>query len=63
MVHVLLLNLVLFIVPVSGSGAFALLIYRFVVRGGDPPEAASGGGGGTRVPTPSAGPDDLARSA
>jgi hypothetical protein len=59
--HVVLLNVVFFIVPVSGSVAFALLVYRFILRGGDPP--APDGTGGSKVPAPGAGPDDLARSA
>ena len=59
----LLLNLVFFILPTAGSGAFALLVYRFVMRSDEPPGADAGGDGGTKVPAPSAGPDDLARSA
>jgi hypothetical protein len=62
MAHLLALESVLFIVPISGSVAFALLVYRFVVRGDEPPGGGSGDGG-TKVPLPSAGPDDLARSA
>ena len=62
MSSVLLINLVFFIPAVSGASAFALLVYRFVVRGDEPPGGGSGDGG-TKVPLPSAGPDDLARSA
>jgi len=62
MSDVLLLNLVFFIPATCGASAFALLVYRFVFRGGDPP---ADGPGGTKVPasSPAAGPDDLARSA
>lgn len=61
MAHLVLLNLVFFIVPTAGASAFALIVYRFVLRGGDPPPAEPPGG--TKVPAPTAGPDDLARSA
>ena len=61
MTHLLLLNIVFFIVPTCGASAFALFIYRFL-RGGDPP-APPAPEGGTKTPTPTAGPDDLARSA
>ncbi len=60
MTHVLLLNVVLFIVPTCGATAFALLVLR-ILRA-DPPEPR-GPGGGSKVPLPSAGPNDLARSA
>jgi len=61
MTHVLLLNLVFFIPATSGATAFAFLVYRFVSR--PVADADSGGSGGTKVRVPSAGPDDLARSA
>lgn len=65
MAHLVVLNLVFFIVPTAGSVAFALLVYRFVLCGGDPP-APPDAAGGTKVTVglgPCAGPDDLARSA
>ena len=61
MAHLLLLNLVFFIIPVSGASAFAILIYRFL-RSEEPPAPGSPPGG-TKIGAPSAGPDDLARSA
>jgi hypothetical protein len=64
MTHVVLLNLVFFVPATCGATAFALLVYRFVLRGGpEPPEAGGRGGTKVRTPAPSAGPDDLARSA
>jgi|GEM_PF-2109242 len=63
MSSVLLINLVFFIPAVSGASAFALLVYRFVLRSSEPPDTPGGGSGGAKVPLPSAGPDDLARSA
>jgi len=62
MTHVLLLNLVFFIPATCGAAAFALIVYRFVMRAQDGPDA-EGGPGGAKVPVPTAGPDDLARSA
>ena len=62
MTHVLLLNLVFFIPASAGAIAFAVLVYRFVMRSSDPPQGADGPGG-AKAPSPSAGPDDLARSA
>jgi hypothetical protein len=64
MTHILLLNLVFFTPATCGATAFALLVYRFVLRSEDPPDpAADDGPGGAKTPQPSAGPDDLARSA
>ncbi len=60
MTHVLLLNIVFFIVPVCGATAFAFVVLRILRT--DPPEPPTPGGG-SKVPLPSAGPDDLARSA
>ena len=61
MTHVVLLNLVLFIVPMCGATAFALFVYHFL-KSGDPPEPTERGGG-SKVRLPAAGPDDLSRSA
>jgi hypothetical protein len=61
MTHMLFLNIVFFIIPLCGATAFAFFIYRFL-RSGEPP-APPAPGGGTKAPSPSAGPDDLARSA
>jgi hypothetical protein len=58
MTVLLLGNLVFFIIPVSGASIFAFLVYKFL-RDGQPPTP----GGGTKTRVPSAGPDDLARSA
>ena len=63
MTHVVLLNLVFFIPATCGATAFAALIYRFVVRDGRVEPPRPDGQGGTKVKGPSAGPDDLARSA
>lgn len=61
MTHILLLNLVFFIVPTCGASAFAVIVYRILTSGGPPrPEPPRGG---SKVPVPTAGPDDLARSA
>ena len=60
MTHVLLLNLVFFVPATCGASAFAFFIHRFL-RSASPP--ASPPEGGSRVPPPTAGPDDLARSA
>ena len=62
MTHLVLLNVVFFIVPTCGATAFALFVYRFL-RGGDSSAPPSPPGGGTKTPSPSAGPDDLADSA
>lgn len=62
MTHVVLLNLVFFIVPTCGATAFALFIYKFL-KSGAPPEPRDRGGGAKPAPSPVAGPDDLARSA
>jgi hypothetical protein len=58
-------DLIVSLVPVCGAATFALLVYRLVLRGGDPPPTATEPGGGSKLPVggPSAGPDDLARSA
>lgn len=61
MTHVLVLNLVFFVPTTCGAAASGLFIYRFL-KSGDPPEPP-GPDGGSKVPLPSAGPDDLARSA
>lgn len=61
MTHVLLLNLVFFIPATCGVIAIAV-IYRWIF-GSSPPPASDEHGGGAKVPLPSAGPDDLARSA
>jgi hypothetical protein len=60
MTHLVLLNLVFFIVPTCGATAFAFCIYRFLKSGPAEPPAPEGG---AKVPLPGAGPDDLARSA
>jgi hypothetical protein len=56
------IDLAVFILPVSGALAFALLLYRLIVRSGDPPEPGEPPGG-IKVIGPSVGPNDLARSA
>jgi hypothetical protein len=60
MTHVLLLNLVFFIPATCGATAFAVFIYRFL-RSASPPTPPPRGG--SKSPRPTAGPDDLARSA
>ena len=60
MTHVMLLNLVFFIPAACGASAFALFVYRFL-KSGSPPSGPPGGG--AKLPRPTAGPDDLARSA
>jgi hypothetical protein len=60
MTHVLLLNLVFFIPATCGASAFAFVVYRLLTSTLPP---ASPPDGGTKVPSPVAGPDDLARSA
>jgi hypothetical protein len=61
MSELLLANLIFFIIPVCGASTFAFFIYRFL-RGSQPPNPGSPPGG-ARTRMPSAGPDDLARSA
>jgi hypothetical protein len=69
--HVLLLNLVFFTPATCGAVAFAIVIYRAVLHTDDTVDSDGPGPGGTRRPVqrsaprdgPSAGPDDLARSA
>jgi hypothetical protein len=61
MTHVLFLNLVFFIPATCGATAFVLCILRCLRTA--PPPASSPPEGGSKVPGPTAGPDDLARSA
>jgi hypothetical protein len=61
MAHLLLVNLIFFVIPVSGATAFALFVYRFLHSSDPPAPGSPSGGGKSRIP--SAGPDDLARSA
>jgi hypothetical protein len=61
MTVLLLGNLVFFIIPVCGASTFALVVYKFL-RDGQPPSPGSPSGG-TKTRVPSAGPDDLPRSA
>jgi hypothetical protein len=57
-------DLIAFLLPVCGALAFALLVHLLVLGGGDPPAPpAPEGGAKVGVRGPSAGPDDLARSA
>jgi hypothetical protein len=60
MTHLLLLNLVFFMPGTCGAVAFAFCVYRFLRS--DPPPAVPPEGG-SKSPQPTAGPDDLARSA
>jgi len=60
MTHVLVLNLVFFIPATCGASAFVFFVLRFL-RSAPPP--ISPPRGGSKAPAPSAGPDDLARSA
>lgn len=60
MTHALLLNLVFFFPGTCGAAAFVFVVYR-CLKSDLPP--ASPPGGGSKVPLPSAGPDDLALSA
>ena len=60
MTHVLVLNLVFFIPATCGASTLALFVLRFL-RSAPPP--VSPPPGGSKAPAPSAGPDDLARSA
>jgi hypothetical protein len=59
MTHVLVLNLVFFFPATCGASAFAFLVLRFLRTTPPPPPSD----GGSQTPVPSAGPDDLARSA
>ena len=61
MTHLVLLNLVFFIPATCGASTFACFFYRTLRH--HPPPDPSPPGGGSKVPLPSAGPDDLARSA
>jgi hypothetical protein len=61
MTELLLTNLIFFIIPVAGASTFTFIVYK-VLRGGEPP-APGTPSGGTKTRMPSAGPDDLARSA
>jgi hypothetical protein len=61
MTHLFVLNLVFFIIPTFGATAFAVIVFR-ILRSGEPPAPGSPPGG-TKTRMPSAGPDDLARSA
>jgi hypothetical protein len=58
MTHIVLLNLVFFVPATCGATAFAIFVYRFL--NSTPPPAPPRGG--SKVPLPTAGPDDLARS-
>jgi hypothetical protein len=58
--HIVLLNLVFFIPATCGAFTFALFVHR-ALRHRPPPESSPPGG--SNVPLPTAGPDDLARSA
>jgi hypothetical protein len=62
MTHLLVVNVIFFIIPTCGACTFGLFVYRFL-RGGDPPAPPASPPGGTKAPAPAAGPDDLARSA
>lgn len=61
MTPVLLLNAVFFLPATCGVVA-VVVVYRWLF-GSSPPSAPGGTDGGAKVPLPSAGPDDLARSA
>jgi hypothetical protein len=61
MTQLLLANLIFFIIPIAGASAFAFLVYKFLIA--DAPSAPGPPSGGTKTRGPSAGPDDLARSA
>jgi hypothetical protein len=61
MAYVLFLNLVFFVPATCGAAAFAFIVYRILTSA--PPPASPPPGGGTKTPLPSAGPEDLARSA
>lgn len=62
MTHLVLLNVIFFIVPTCGACAFAFFVFR-ILRSGDTPPPPATPPGGTKAPSPHAGPDDLARSA
>ena len=52
----------LFFIPATcGATAFALFVYRFLRSA--PPPSSLPPEGGSKAPLPTAGPDDLARSA
>jgi hypothetical protein len=59
--HLLFLNLVFFIIPTCGAIVFAVIVFR-ILSSGEPPSPGTPPGG-TKRQLPSAGPDDLARSA
>jgi hypothetical protein len=61
MTHVLILNLVFFLPATCGAAAFAYCIVRLLRS--PPPPASPPPEGGSKAPRPTAGPDDLARSA
>jgi len=61
MTPIVLINIVFFIPATCGATAFALFIYRFL-RSASPPEGRPPHGG-SKLPLPTAGPEDLARSA
>jgi hypothetical protein len=60
LVHVVLLNLVFFI-PATFGGTALVLVWHRILRTAPPPPPRPEGG--SKVPLPSAGPNDLARSA
>lgn len=61
MTHTIVLNLVFFFPALCGAATFTFFVFRFL-RHHSPPDP-NPPGGGEKVPLPSAGPDDLARSA
>jgi hypothetical protein len=61
MANLLILNIAFFIIPTCGAVAFAVMVFR-ILSTGEPP-APGIPPGGTKRHAPSAGPDDLARSA
>jgi len=61
MTHVVLLNLVFFTPATCGASAFSLFVYRFLRTTAPPGPSAPEGG--SKLPLPTAGPEDLARSA
>jgi hypothetical protein len=61
MTTIVLINIVFFIPATCGATAFAVFIYRFL-QGAFPPDARPPHGG-SKAPRPTAGPEDLARSA